>query len=171
MHDGTLGTSELPEVEASPVTEEEDENGFAIRYSYEQLDQSEVYGAGGARSISGVTSSSTSRSCAHLYKVRPTGERSLLSMGLCPNTATTTTLYLWISRDHDLERARRARIRELSRVVFAQDRRVVETQRPEQLPIELRKELHIKLPDAFSVEFRRLFARIAEGPRTTEEDT
>ncbi len=167
VHDGVLGSTELPEVSPTPVSEEEDESGFAIRYAYEQIDQSELYGAGGALNIR--------REFvvylpffSHLYKIRPGGERSLLTMGLCPHTPTTTTLYLWISRDHELERAD-DEYRELSRVVFAQDRRVVETQRPEQLPVELRRELHIKLPDAFSVEFRRLFARIAEGPGPREE--
>jgi vanillate O-demethylase monooxygenase subunit len=45
--------------------------------------------------------------------------------------------------------------------VFAQDRRIVETQLPEQIPVDLKRELHVKVPDAFSVEYRRLFARLA----------
>jgi phenylpropionate dioxygenase-like ring-hydroxylating dioxygenase large terminal subunit len=160
VHDGILGHHDLPMVTPSEVTEVEDENGFSIRYSYEQLDQSEIYGAGGQLSIR--------RDfviylpfMAHLYKVRPTGERTLLSMALCPHGPRQTTLYLWISRDHDFERTD-AEYRQLSVDVFAQDRAVVETQLPEQIPVDLKQELHVKVPDAFSVEFRRLFRRLQE---------
>jgi phenylpropionate dioxygenase-like ring-hydroxylating dioxygenase large terminal subunit len=160
VHDGILGHHDLPVVTPSEVTEVEDENGFSIRYSYEQLDQSEIYGAGGQLSIR--------RDfviylpfMAHLYKVRPTGERTLLSMALCPHGPRQTTLYLWISRDHDFERTD-AEYRQLSVDVFAQDRAVVETQLPEQIPVDLKQELHVKVPDAFSVEFRRLFRRLQE---------
>jgi vanillate O-demethylase monooxygenase subunit len=82
-------------------------------------------------------------------------------MALCPHGPRQTTLYLWISRDHDFERTD-AEYRQLSVDVFAQDRAVVETQLPEQIPVDLKQELHVKVPDAFSVEFRRLFRRLQE---------
>jgi phenylpropionate dioxygenase-like ring-hydroxylating dioxygenase large terminal subunit len=162
VHDGVLGSSKRAQVTPTGVTTQEDAEGYSIRYSYEQIDQSELYGGGGERNIR--------RDfvvylpfMAHLYKVLPTGERNLLTMALCPHAPAKTTLYLWISRDHDLDRPD-DEYRELSRFVFAQDRRVVETQRPEQIPIDLKQELHLKVPDAFSVEFRQLFDRIARGP-------
>jgi phenylpropionate dioxygenase-like ring-hydroxylating dioxygenase large terminal subunit len=167
VHDGVLGTPALAQVTPSEVTESDDDDGYSIRYSYDQIDQSEIYGGGGQRSIR--------RDFvvylpffANLYKTLPTGERNLLTMALCPHSARRTTLYLWISRDHDFERPDEE-YREFSRVVFAQDKRVVETQRPEQIPTDLKAELHLKVPDAFSVEFRQLFNRIAEGPTTREE--
>ena len=163
VHDGVLGSHRLPNVVPSAVTESENEDGYSIRYSYEQLDQSTLYGAGGQINIRRDFVVYLPL-LAHLYKRRPTGEASLLTMALCPHAPKETTLYLWISRNHDFERPD-DEYRELSRTVFAQDRRVVETQRPEQLPVELKQELHVKLPDAFSVEFRRLFARLAEGER------
>lgn len=164
VHDGILGSHELPRVTPSDVAEVEDENGFSIRYSYEQVDQSDIYGAGGELSIRREFVIYLPF-MAHLYKVRPTGERSLLSMALCPHTPKQTTLYLWISRDHDFDRPDEE-YRQLSVDVFAQDRAVVETQLPEQIPIELKQELHIRVPDAFSVEFRRLFRRLRESSDT-----
>jgi phenylpropionate dioxygenase-like ring-hydroxylating dioxygenase large terminal subunit len=159
VHDGILGSHNLPRVTPSDVTEVDDDTGFSIRYSYEQIDQSEIYGAGGTLSIRREFVIYLPF-MAHLYKIRPTRERTLLSMALCPRGPKETTLYLWISRDHDYERAD-DEYRQLSLDVFAQDRAVVETQLPEQIPADLKQELHIKIPDAFSVEYRRLFRRLA----------
>lgn len=159
VHDGILGSQELPRVTPSEVVEHEDEAGFSISYSYDQIDQSELYGEGGALTIR-RTFVVYLPFMAHLYKIRPTGETTLLTMALCPHGPKETTLYLWISRNHDFERPDQE-YRQLSLDVFRQDRRVVETQLPEQIPVDLRRELHLKLPDAFSVEYRRLFTRRA----------
>lgn len=45
---------------------------------------------------------------------------------------------------------------EFDTAVAEQDREVVESQRPEMLPVDLTEELHIKGPDAASVEYRRM---------------
>ena len=158
VHDGVLGSHDLPRVSPSEAVEAEGEDGFSIRYSYEQVDQSELYGAGGKMSIRREFVVYLPF-MAHLYKIAPSGEVSLLSMALCPRAPKQTKLYLWISRNHDFDRSD-DEYRQLSRDVFAQDRRVVETQLPEQIPVDLKRELHIKVPDAFSVEYRRLFARL-----------
>jgi phenylpropionate dioxygenase-like ring-hydroxylating dioxygenase large terminal subunit len=160
VHDVILGSSDLPAVQPTPIVENQDQRGYSFSYSYEQVDQSEIYGDGGALTVR--------RDFvvflpffANLYKVRPTGERTLLTMAICPHSAMRTTLWLWVSRDHAFDRPD-DEYRAFSQLVFDQDRRVVESQRPEQLPVSLRRELHIKLPDAFSVEFRRVFAKLAE---------
>src|SRR5262249_18621584 len=138
VHDRILGSHELPHVSPSNMEAVEDESGFSIRYSYEQIDQSDIYGAGGALTIRREFVIYLPF-MAHLYKVRPTGERSLLSMALCPHGPKQTTLYLWISRNHDFTRSD-DEYRQLSLEVFAQDRAVVETQLPEQIPVDLKKE-------------------------------
>jgi phenylpropionate dioxygenase-like ring-hydroxylating dioxygenase large terminal subunit len=161
VHDGVLGSHDLPRTTPSEVVEHEDEAGFSISYSYDQIDQSELYGAGGTLSIRREFVVYLAF-MSHLYKVRPTGEATLLSLALCPHGPKETTLYLWISRNYDFERPDED-YRQLSLDVFAQDRRVVETQLPEQIPVDLRQELHLKLPDAFSVEYRRLLGRLAGG--------
>jgi phenylpropionate dioxygenase-like ring-hydroxylating dioxygenase large terminal subunit len=45
-------------------------------------------------------------------------------------------------------------------VIFEQDRPVVEAQRPEELPLDLREELHLRGPDACTLEYRRYLGRI-----------
>jgi phenylpropionate dioxygenase-like ring-hydroxylating dioxygenase large terminal subunit len=52
--------------------------------------------------------------------------------------------------------------REFSLKVFAQDRRVVESQRPEQIPLSLREEMHLRVPDAFALVYRRLLSDFGE---------
>jgi phenylpropionate dioxygenase-like ring-hydroxylating dioxygenase large terminal subunit len=39
--------------------------------------------------------------------------------------------------------------------VLDQDREALESVRPEQIPVSLREELHLKVPDAASIAFRR----------------
>jgi hypothetical protein len=41
-----------------------------------------------------------------------------------------------------------------------QDRAVVESQRPQEIPLDLREELHLKVPDENAVAYRRLLGRL-----------
>jgi hypothetical protein len=47
--------------------------------------------------------------------------------------------------------------------VIEQDRRMVEAQRPEELPLDLSAELHLKGTDSAAVEYRRSLARLGLG--------
>jgi hypothetical protein len=44
-----------------------------------------------------------------------------------------------------------------------QDRAIVESQRPEEIPLDLKDELHLKVPDATGIAYRRLLARISDS--------
>lgn len=162
VHSGILGREDAPrpEVNPSPVWEKETEDGYAIGYSYEQLDQSDLYGKGGSLSIKRdiiVYLPFT----AHLYKSDPNGNTSLLSLAVCPRSAKESVLYLWISRNHSFDVPDQD-YRQLSLDVFEQDARIVQSQRPEEIPVDLKEELHVKVPDAFSIEYRRVLHKIGE---------
>jgi vanillate O-demethylase oxygenase-like protein len=45
-------------------------------------------------------------------------------------------------------------------LTFEQDRVLVEAQRPEELPVDLAEELHLRGPDTPAVEYRRRLARM-----------
>ena len=45
-------------------------------------------------------------------------------------------------------------------IVFEQDFVIVEHQRPEELPLDLTEELHVKTPDAAAIEYRRMLKEI-----------
>ncbi len=47
--------------------------------------------------------------------------------------------------------------------VTEQDRRIVEAQRPEELPLDLSEELHLRGTDAAAVEYRRALKRLGVG--------
>ena len=40
-------------------------------------------------------------------------------------------------------------------LIFQQDRKIVESQRPEELPLDLSEELHVRGPDSPALEYRR----------------
>ncbi len=55
---------------------------------------------------------------------------------------------------------RKTAIENFSNLVTEQDRVIVERQRPEELPLDLSEELHLKGPDAVAVEYRRMMREI-----------
>src|SRR6478735_6196283 len=67
--------------------------------------------------------------------------------------------FLRIGRNYNLEQPD-AVLRDFEDVIFDQDKRIVESQRPEQVPFDLADELHLKF-DAVAVAYRR--AMRAEG--------
>lgn len=64
-----------------------------------------------------------------------------------------------IGRNYDLEQPDSV-LQEFENVIFNQDRTIVESQRPEQVPFDLAAELHLKF-DAVAINYRR--AMHAEG--------
>lgn len=52
-------------------------------------------------------------------------------------------------------------LNERSKAIIEQDREIVESQRPEELPIDLSEELHIRGPDRAAVEYRRLLRKLS----------
>jgi phenylpropionate dioxygenase-like ring-hydroxylating dioxygenase large terminal subunit len=61
--------------------------------------------------------------------------------------------YLVIGRNYDLEQSPQV-LRDFEDTIFEQDRRVVESQRPEQVPFDLAAEMHLKF-DAVAMTYRR----------------
>jgi vanillate O-demethylase monooxygenase subunit len=61
--------------------------------------------------------------------------------------------YLVIARNYDLEQPPQV-LRDFEDTIFEQDRRVVESQRPERVPFDLAAEMHLKF-DAVAMTYRR----------------
>lgn len=76
-----------------------------------------------------------------------------------PETGDRCRGYCIIGRNYDLDDPD-STLQEFERVIFGQDQRIVESQRPEQVPFDLADELHLKF-DAVAVAYRR--AMTAEG--------
>ena len=61
--------------------------------------------------------------------------------------------YCIIGRNYDLDQPDSV-LQEFEDTIFSQDQRIVESQRPEQVPFDLADELHLKF-DAVAVNYRR----------------
>jgi phenylpropionate dioxygenase-like ring-hydroxylating dioxygenase large terminal subunit len=83
-------------------------------------------------------------------------------MAAAPTSARLTNMYLWILRNYDFDKPDQE-FTDFTHTIMEQDRAVVESQRPEEIPIDLREELHLKVPDASGIAYRRLLAGIAKA--------
>jgi len=107
----------------------------------------------------------------HDCKIEANGDTSILTLIVGPVDATTSEVYAFIARNHEGATALENRGRKVleAEVVTAferimnQDRAVVESQRPEEIPLDLKDELHLKVPDATGIAYRRLLAQISDA--------
>lgn len=76
-----------------------------------------------------------------------------------PLSSKESRLYKFVSRNYALDRPDDS-FRAFSDMVMDQDRLMVEKQRPEELPLDLSAEMHIKGPDNVAVEYRRILANL-----------
>lgn len=107
----------------------------------------------------------------HDSKVESNGDTSVLTLIVAPVDAKTSHIYQFIARNHQgavsLENKGKKQLE--SDVIAAferimnQDRAIVESQRPEEIPLDLKDELHLKVPDATGIAYRRLLARISDS--------
>jgi phenylpropionate dioxygenase-like ring-hydroxylating dioxygenase large terminal subunit len=87
------------------------------------------------------------RNITSLYFIaRPIGERE-------------TQFYFGLARNFALDQPDEI-FAQRNREVTEQDRRIVEAQRPEELPLDLSAELHLRGTDAAQVEYRRALKRL-----------
>ncbi len=95
----------------------------------------------------------------HLKKITPDGQKTLISLMASPLGGRETDLYMFVLRNYDHE-GKDSEYQHFSDVIMEQDRRIVESQRPEEIPVDLRNELHLKVPDASGIAYRRLLSSI-----------
>lgn len=87
------------------------------------------------------------------------GDATILTFIASPIDAKETRLFTFIARNHSLERTDE-QIADGFDEIMEQDRRVVEGQRPEEIPVEIREELHLRVPDAASIAYRKLLLEV-----------
>ena len=83
------------------------------------------------------------------------GDATILTFIATPIDAKKTRMFSFSARNHSLERTDEEMAAGFDEIMD-QDRRVVESQRPEEIPAEIREELHLRVPDAASIAYRRL---------------
>jgi vanillate O-demethylase monooxygenase subunit len=93
----------------------------------------------------------------------PNGNRFILFIAAAPLSAKETRTFTWNARTYRMEPEADAELADFQRLILDQDQPITESQRPEQLPIDLSAELHIAGPDQASIEYRRILGRVARG--------
>lgn len=103
-------------------------------------------GAAGPAAAIAPTAGTEQRITGLFFAARPISEReTMFYFGHARNFALDQADEVWAERNTS---------------VTEQDRRIVEAQRPEELPLDLSAELHLKGSDAPAVEYRRALARM-----------
>jgi vanillate O-demethylase monooxygenase subunit len=69
--------------------------------------------------------------------------------------------YCLVARNYDRDQPDRL-VQDFENLIFGQDQRIVESQRPEQVPFDLAAELHLRF-DAVAVAYRRAMKRLGLG--------
>ncbi|MBM4435053.1 MAG: aromatic ring-hydroxylating dioxygenase subunit alpha [Chloroflexi bacterium] len=159
VHPGVLGHREKPVY--PDVAIERTGGGFAYTVDDEATNAIRRYtvslplalhmwvgrrGAAGPAAALAPTTAPDERITGLFFAARPITEReTMFYFGHARNFALDQADAVWAERNTS---------------VTEQDRRIVEAQRPEELPLDLSAELHLKGSDAPAVEYRRALARM-----------
>ena len=150
VHPSTLGDRD--DAECPTINIEVTGYGFDYAYSRESL---ESPFATGGQTIH-------SRTMHHIPFTRrrvltSDAGHSVQYVTASPTRARQCKIWMIESRDHHLTDPIEPYI-DFSRQLLEQDRQIVESQRPEMLPIDLTEELHLRGPDQVALTYRRLLA-------------
>jgi phenylpropionate dioxygenase-like ring-hydroxylating dioxygenase large terminal subunit len=157
VHPGLLGTEDNTEIAAYDVTTTDD----GLFYVFEQEEPSDLYGQGGSQRVR-YEYTIVLPFTIHLKKVETgSGNITIITQFTGPRARKTSELFVYIMRNHSHE-VPDSTFGDFTNTIMEQDRIVVESQRPEELPISLREELHIKVPDKASLLFRQRLNAIAK---------
>jgi phenylpropionate dioxygenase-like ring-hydroxylating dioxygenase large terminal subunit len=93
--------------------------------------------------------------------LRALGEEgiTILFTATQPITDGRSSNWLMFARNHSFDRPDDTWTK-FSENIWAEDKRVVESQRPEELPVDLTKEVHLRAADAGGVAYRRLLEEL-----------
>jgi Vanillate O-demethylase oxygenase C-terminal domain len=78
-----------------------------------------------------------------------------------PVDQKTTKIYAFTARNHSLD-MEDSKFAAGFDTVTEQDRVVVETQRPEEIPTDIKEELHLRFPDAAAIAYRKLLGELEQ---------
>ena len=173
VHEGLLGDPRRPEVPEYQVVRDDTSLRFAAGLELQPANSFKRDGADADALVPREPIEYTIYMpyTVHLSQPLPEGKRYVLFMAASPVTRHETRSFSFGSRNYGLGQDGYAEWVEYQKLILEQDREVVETQRPEELPVDLAAELHIRNVDGASVEYRRWLAQIANRqlPRTQQQ--
>lgn len=155
VHPGLLGDPQRPSLDIGPIEKFEDGFGFSVA-----ADVPEPSGGGWQREP--VYMRYFIPYGFRLIRERRTegrNSRYVLFTAIRPISPTESQRYTWLARNYAFDTPDEHFLSFLE-TLREQDREIVEHQRPEELPLDLSVELHLRGIDAAAVEFRRLLAQL-----------
>lgn len=155
VHPGLLGDPAQPVVAPYEVSVD----GHVLRYDYARPDSKNtddfpVYAEGGREAERRLTSYALHLPYTIVEHIGwGAGDRLVYFFVSQPVEPDRCVGYCLVARNYNLDQPDHV-LQEFERVIFAQDQRVVESQRPEAVPFDLAAELHLRF-DALAVAYRR----------------
>jgi Vanillate O-demethylase oxygenase C-terminal domain len=92
---------------------------------------------------------------------QPEGNQFVLFVACAPLSARRCRSFTWNGRTYRLDPTNDAELVAFQSLILDKDRPIAESQRPEELPVDLSQELHIAGPDKASIAYRRRLAEFA----------
>jgi phenylpropionate dioxygenase-like ring-hydroxylating dioxygenase large terminal subunit len=159
VHVGTFGVAASARVPSYTVEAQPGRLHFEIPYTQidrTTFDVAEIH-AVTKRYVYDCTLPFASR----LWIQSPDGRDQVLVNIAVPVTAKTSLVYVTLLRNFDRDQPVESAV-QFEQAVAAEDRPMVEDQRPEELPLHLADEVHI-LADRFSIEYRKALSTLGLG--------
>ena len=151
VHDGLLGHKERPL--APPITTQRDGNILDVRFKME------VGTAMHAGEYSDVHYEVGLPFTLRQLRTDPEGRQHVVFVAVSPIGSNRLRRFAYKMRNYDQD-APDEPYTERARTISDQDRAIVEQQRPEELPVDLAAELHIKGPDDPALAYRKALAEL-----------
>ena len=153
MHDGILGTRDQP----IPPEVTLERNGDELRFSASRpaSEHHAVHTVDHRNNYRVIRPFSI-----HQWKVEPDGKTEAFCYTVMPVSAGECNRFFMTARNYEGGPYGGDQHAELQNIVAEQDRVIVENQRPEELPLDLTEELHIKGPDAPALQYRKMLGEL-----------
>lgn len=162
VHEGILGDRARPEIPDHEVVRNETMLRFELGIE-EPANPLKADVADGKVQREPSTYTLSMPFTVHLDQPLPDERHFVLFLATSPVGAKQTRSFTWNARNYQLDPSEDQGFIEFQQTILEQDRVVVESQRPEELPIDLTQELHIRGVDRVSIDYRRWLAELAAG--------
>jgi phenylpropionate dioxygenase-like ring-hydroxylating dioxygenase large terminal subunit len=146
VHPGILGDSSNAECEASEITHVPGGFHFEILQPVNRLK---------ANSASIQRFTVVLPLTLFIERRQPDGPEKQTNIYLCTPMSEKETRFFRLSGRNYRDALSDEELNQKHRTIFEQDRVIVESQRPEELPLDLTEELHLRGPDTAGLEYRR----------------
>ena len=164
VHDGVLGDSTRPEVPDHSIGR----HGNELRFEHPHMAEPPDSGKNRSLEIDGAVEVKLDyrlfmpNTILLDQYIESVDQRYLLFFSVCPTGRNTCRCFTFMGRDYALDEATDAEMLDFNALVIGQDHQFVESQRPEELPVDLSAELQIAGVDRVAIEYRRWLRAIAD---------